>query len=439
MRYQTEDGNLTLAATGDNLITRRIAGYTEPDFLKVFQIIRACDARFANLEMLFHDYEGYPAGDTRGTWMRAHPETLDDLKWAGFNLVSIANNHTMDYGVGGLEATIREVRSRGFTFAGAGMNLDEARAPSYLDLPAGRIALLAATSSFPPSAMAGRQRPDIQGRPGVSGLRHRRLFQVPEETFAALSSLRDQLQLKSPRQRRLESGFGPDDEEGLDFAGVEFAPGDGPRVVTEPQEEDIRDICRWIKDAKRQADWVLFSFHAHEEGTDRHFPAEFVSKACRRFIDEGVDVVMGHGPHLMRGVEIYRNRPIIYSAGNFVYQGETLTKLPSGYYERFDLGPEATPADAFDARSGGGHVGRPADPVYWESILPVVRFQGWQLKSVDLHPLVLGFGKARTHRGRPLLAGTEAAEEIIGKVADLSEPFGTEIICENGVGKVRLG
>ncbi len=439
MFYEAQEGNLTVAATGDNLITRRLSAYREPSFLKVFEIIRSCDVRFANFEMLFHDFKGYPSGESGGTWMQAPPGLLDDLAWAGFNLAGLANNHTMDYGIGGLRETIRQVEARGFAHAGAGEHLDQARSPAYLDLPGGRVALLAASTSFVPSALAGRQRPDIQGRPGVSGLRHQVIYQVPGEAFDLIAGLHRDLGLKSPRQRRLETGFGPDqEEEGLDFAGLHFVPGDDARVITRPHSGDLEDICRWIRDARRQADWVVFSLHAHEEGQDRHHPPEFISQACRRFIDEGADVILGHGPHVLRGIEIYRQRPIFYSLGNFIYQNETVQKLPSGYYEMFGLGLGHTPADAFDARTAGGQLGRPADPAYWESILPVVRFKGWELESVELYPLQLGFGAPRSQRGRPLLAESQEAEGTLDRVAEYSRPFGTEIAWSRGRGQVSL-
>ena len=82
---------------------------------------------------------------------------------------------------------------------------------------------------------------------------------------------------------------------------------------------------------------------------DRVVPSfhETVSHAC---IDAGADLFLGHGPHLLRGIEIYDGAPIFYSLGNFMMQNETVTRLPTELYERYDLDSDATPADLFDTR-----------------------------------------------------------------------------------------
>jgi len=72
----------------------------------MLEIIRETNAAYTNMEVLLHDYEGYPAANSGGTWMRADPQMAEELAWAGFDMVSLANNHTLDYGVGGLRATI---------------------------------------------------------------------------------------------------------------------------------------------------------------------------------------------------------------------------------------------------------------------------------------------------------------------------------------------
>ncbi|MDP2856789.1 MAG: CapA family protein, partial [Bacillota bacterium] len=155
MLYRSESKDLVLAATGDSLITRRLSVYDEPAFLQLFELVRGSDAAFTNLEMIFHHYEGYPAMESGGTWMQGDPALLDEMLWAGLNLFSVANNHSLDYSAGGLLATLRELQSRRMVCAGAGTNLAEARAPSYLETPAGRVALLAASSTFAPFGMAG--------------------------------------------------------------------------------------------------------------------------------------------------------------------------------------------------------------------------------------------------------------------------------------------
>jgi len=84
----------TMALTGDSIITRALSVYEEPAYLEMIEMIRGADVAFTNLEVLLHDYEVYPAHQSGGTWMRADPAMAGELAWAGFDLVSMANNHT---------------------------------------------------------------------------------------------------------------------------------------------------------------------------------------------------------------------------------------------------------------------------------------------------------------------------------------------------------
>ena len=53
--------SMTMALTGDSIITQRLSPYKEPQFLKMIDLIRSADVAFTNFEMLFHDWEGHPA------------------------------------------------------------------------------------------------------------------------------------------------------------------------------------------------------------------------------------------------------------------------------------------------------------------------------------------------------------------------------------------
>src|SRR5918996_6607643 len=138
----------SMALTGDSIITRRLSVYAEPAFTKMIELIRGADAAFTNLEMLFHDYEPYAMNESGGTYMRAEPALLKDLVWAGFDMVSRANNHTGDYGAEGMRLTTKHVAAAGLVQAGVGEDLAEAREAAYLDTPKGRGALISGASTF---------------------------------------------------------------------------------------------------------------------------------------------------------------------------------------------------------------------------------------------------------------------------------------------------
>jgi hypothetical protein len=82
----------SMALTGDSIITRKLSVFEEPEFLKMIELIRGADMAFTNLEMLFHDYEPFPMHESGGTYMRAEPALVNELVWAGFDMVSRANN-----------------------------------------------------------------------------------------------------------------------------------------------------------------------------------------------------------------------------------------------------------------------------------------------------------------------------------------------------------
>lgn len=411
-------GTMTFALTGDAIISQRLSPYEEPEYLRMIELVRSADLAFTNLEVLFHDYtEGYPAAHSGGTWMAAEPYLAEELVWAGFDMVSLANNHTMDYAAGGLRATIRALNSVGLVYAGAGENLALARAPAYRETAGGRVALISAASTFSDEDRAGPQRSDIRGRPGLNPLRYSTTHVVSSESMDKL------------RQVREELGYDlPEESDRLRFFGTSFEVGDDFGRRTAPHAGDLVDIVAAVQEARRQADWVIVASHSHESGSSREVPADFLKTFAHAVIDAGADIWVGHGPHVLRGIEIYNGKPIFYSLSNFLFQNETVRFLPGDFYVLRGLPADANSADAYDARnknsSYGGFPGR-AD--FWESVIAEPEFVDGSLTEIRLHPIELGFGKPRPQRGRPLPADQETGRRIIEMLAELSEPFGTTI------------
>ena len=444
MLYEAEGGNLTFAAAGDFIITRKLQAFREERFLKLRDLLWSADARFSNLEMLFHRWESGSV-EQLGTAMASDPSNLEELKWMGFQMVSTANNHSFDFGESGLLANMSNVDAAGLVYSGTGRNLSEARAPAYLETPNGRVALLSVTTSafLPEVARAGDQRPDMQGRPGTSVLRHKPTYVVDRDFLDSLRRASEMLDMETEKTHWRRSGYIgeiPDDTDTqFNFMGQQFALGKEWGVKTAPHQQDMEDTLRWVREARRTADWVVLSLHNHERGSTLKTPPEFVQASARRWIDEGVDVVVGHGPHLLRGIEIYKSKPIFYSLGNFLFQADTVLKLPQEAYNRFGLGYGATPADFFESRSGTAPNVRGflADPVYWESVVAMIHFRKGKLDEISLYPLDLGFGRPRSQRGRPLLADQETGTKTLEGLAELSRPFGVEIKIADGKGVVR--
>ncbi len=146
----------------------------------------------------------------------------------------------------------------------------------------------------------------------------------------------------------------------------------------------------------------------------------------------------GHGPHFLRGIEIYKNRPIFYSLGNFIFQNESVLWLPEEAYRRFKLGYDQTPGDYLDTRSGGGSRAFAADPIFWQSVVASCTYARGDLKEIQLHPIDMGYGRPIGQRGRPVLAEGPVAQQTLNWLQDVSKPFGTEISIEGDIGMIRL-
>ena len=419
-------GDFTMALTGDAIITRRLSPYEEPEFLDMIELIRNADVAFTNLEVLFHDFEPYPAHQSGGMWMRADPEIAGELVWAGIDMVARANNHAGDWGAEGLRLTTRHVEEAGLVHAGVGESLQEAREARFLETAKARVALVSMSSTFPDHSRAGRTRGDHPARPGLSPLRHSSVRIAPAASLDRLRSLLDNMQPPYSQNGNL-----------LNALGTTFEPGPEPGERTTPNAQDMAEIAAVVNNASRQADYVIVTIHAHESAGSREVPAEFVVTFARAMIDAGASVFVGHGPHVLRGIEMYRGKPIFYSLGDFVFQNETLLRLPSENYERFDLGGDHHVADFNDARYDMDRSGFPANPEIWEAVVALPRFRGQELVDVRLHPISLGFGEERWVRGRPVFADEQLGAKILGDLIVRSEPFGTRIDIEDGIGVIR--
>lgn len=437
-----------IAAAGDAILTRRVSSVTDGRFRSLVDAVRAADAGVVNLEVLLHDYEGYPWKNAPGTYMRAPPAVADELSGMGFDLFAAATNHALDYSHGGMEATMRELDRRDVAYAGMGANLSRAAAPAYADTPAGRVALVSTCTTVTPGSEAGKQRPDLQGRPGIAPLHLDVRYEVPEDAYESLRAVSEALGLEAEKDRLDELGFpieGYGDEAFrlLTLSGgghPAFVQGEGFSVRREPDGADLDRFTEQLGVASRQADWVVASVHAHEgRGPTSNDPSvpSFLETVAHAAVDAGADLFVGHGPHQLRGIEVYDGAPIFYSLGNLFMQNETIPFVPAEMYDRYDLGPDATPADVFDARvrtEDGERTGFLGDSAFWESVLPVCELDSSGLVRVELYPLDLQFEADRPERGRPRLAEGAVADRIFDSLRELSEPYDVEIAVRDSSG-----
>ncbi|WP_410489361.1 CapA family protein [Bacillus sp. DTU_2020_1000418_1_SI_GHA_SEK_038] len=420
-------------ATGDSFITRKMSN---KDYDKqLADLIGSAEFRFTNLETTLHRNEGYPSALSGGTWAMSDPDVLNDLLKYQFNCMTWANNHTLDYLYGGLIATKKHLDEANITHAGVGENLASASSPAYLESDSGRIAIIGATSTFHDFWRAGEQRSDMLGRPGVNPLRYQTTYYVLPEHYNVLKDIADKSGINAENNLAIEEGFLSSNQV-FRFGTYSFSVCEKIGMVREPYSEDVKRIVKSIHEGKRQADYVVVSIHCHEMNKDRKDQVpDFLETFARICIDEGAHAVIGHGPHILRGVEIYKNRPIFYSLGNFIFQNETVQKLPNDFYEGYQLPLTATVADALDKRSNNGTKGLGVNRAVWESVVPIWEMKAGTLTSLKFYPIELGYGLPRYSRGWPIITKNE---EILKGLEELSEPYGTNFIIKDGIAEVIL-
>ncbi len=237
---------IRLAAVGDLQLSARIGravmqhGAAWP-FGDTLAILAGADIRFGQLEFFFtRERRGAMPGSEDFT--AALPEAADALSAAGFDLLSIASNHSADWGAEGIETTREVLREKEIAFAGAGLNETEANQPVILERRGRRIGLLAYCKTGAFSARGDRL--------GSAEIR-------PDNVIPAVARL------------------------------------------------------------KEQADWVIVSLHWGVEYCPYPLPED--RQLAREIVEAGAAAVIGHHPHVVQGIEVYRGAPIFYSIGSFLY------------------------------------------------------------------------------------------------------------------------
>jgi poly-gamma-glutamate synthesis protein (capsule biosynthesis protein) len=268
----------------------------------------------ANLETVIHEFKGDAQADSGGVYMASPPRIAAELKWAGFDMLAHANNHAFDYGSSGVLETIEHVEREGLLVAGSGPDLQNARAPRYIQSNGSTVALVALASDFVPYGKASQSRGDLRGRPGVNPLTvkrgriiHLRLGRTLSR-FPRLEGL-----LRNVRGLRRLPSLQLNVEWGRQAAAA-----------------DRKANLAAISEAASKADIVVLSVHAHRQG-------DWLTKFAHEAIDRGADIVFVHGPHQVRGIELYRGKPIFYSLGDFVFEAEQVARFPAEAYERLGL------------------------------------------------------------------------------------------------------
>lgn len=416
----------TLATVGDLIYLRPMLATLEKQAPEIVRILRSADVTFGNFETTAIDlanFGGSPQAESGGTWMLADKHVPADLAAMGFDLVSQANNHVTDWGVEGMAETQTRLDDAGIITAGTGQTLASALAPRYVDIAKGRVGLVAATSSFKAMSRAADPLGEVPGRPGANILRTKRIALVDAAALPSLSKL-----------ARAKPGA-PIVLDGVTYRATS-EPTETGTIRYEVNLADEQANLRAIRQAKQNGNLAIFSLHNHEPGNWSEKPADFAIDVAHKMIDEGADMFIGHGPHQLRGIEIYKGRPIFYSLGNFAMMNNSLDTIPPDMYDQYGVEPgEGTVPEVLQARNGQ----RFSNSQLYESVIATSRFDRGRIAEIVLHPIDLGVDDTGARRGVPRVASPEVARRILERLQRLSAPFGTTIRIERGLGIVQLG
>lgn len=415
-----------IAAAGDLLGPwKPRMGQGNEGLTAVAGIFHDTDAAFANLEGNIFDllsFLGAPAAENGGFEQGGvgsgplfSADVAYDLKQLGITMVSVANNHALDWGPEGLLATRKNLDAARIRHAGAGQSLAEARGPEIIHTGQSTIALVCAASTFLPMAPAGagggnERYPHRAPRPGISALRKQTITLVTDEEFAVVREI-------ARRQGHPSDGtevvLNPNDET---FAAQLFRRSDQVGITYELNAHDRAGVLGAVRAGRCHADYVVFAIHAQEtdSGGQEHLvppetlePPDFLVSLAHDAVAAGADLVLVHGPHVVRGIELHRGRPVFYGLGSLF----------------FELGPNWPDA-------------------WYDSIVAVIDFDTRGLAEIQLHPLSLGHAsenRPTERQGVPEPADPAAARRILTDLQRTSKLYGTTIDINDGIGVIRPG
>lgn len=265
---------ITLLATGDNIPSRE--DY-DTLYCHVAPALKEADITFGQVETVLidksiEDLYPYVASQARMP-CSSDPDVAPGMKRNGFDIVSFASNHALDYGRVHFLNTIGYLRDAGLEVIGAGENEADARRFSIIERNGTKIAFLGYCTILPQDYWAQ------ESRPGMNPARGHTYYEQIEH---------DQ-------------------------------PGTPCRIHSWAHKEDKAHMIEDIRKAKELADLVVVSMHWGIHFTEAEI-AEYQFEYAHDAIDAGADLILGHHAHILKPIEVYKGKVIFYSLGNFAME-----------------------------------------------------------------------------------------------------------------------
>jgi len=405
------------------------------DKIALANVIKKADVKLFNLENVLSDKPIYGSSYCGGVWLLAKEDTLDDTLEFGFNGCSFANNHTMDYSYEGLFSSLNAVKKRNLPVSGAGKNLEEAADYAVIETENGKCGLISLCSSFNDAARAGSPSDDLPGRPGLNPLRFSTVYHISPEHMKALREISEATHIDGRRNRSRMGGYTPYAPEGcFGFGDYVFCESEFEGKTSKVNTTDMQRTENTIKKALSECENVIVNIHSHEikHDTDDE-PDDFLIEFARKCIDAGASAVVGTGTHQLKGIEIYKGKPIFYSLGNFIFHSDSAFWMPDDYREKYNMPFGLTPKEMINIRSQNGKRGLHSDVNNFRSLMPFMTFENGKLTKLVLNPIRLDM-----HTGFPALADENETKIIFDYLCKYSKPFGTVLEIENANIEVKL-
>ncbi len=247
--------------------------------------LAAADLRFGQCERVYSE-RGALQLHSGGAHSRVHPRLASVFDDCGFDVVSVASNHAMDWGPDALLDTLELFDKKGIRTVGAGRNLAEARRPVVIEKNGVRVAFLAYCTILNEGYAAG---PD---KVGVAPLRAHTYYQC-----------------------------------------VDYQAGVPPKVVTVPYEEDLAGMVSDIAAAKAQADAVIVSLHWGIHFVPRLI-ADYQPAAAKAAFAAGADLILGHHAHTPKAIGVHGGKTCFYSLSNFIMSSSAKSVEASRAFEK---------------------------------------------------------------------------------------------------------
>ena len=408
---------------------------------RVIEFLKSCDVRCGNLEMGLSGDTTFASTFCGGQWVTTSPDRLNLIKKFGYDYLNTANNHTMDFSYLGMQYTNKLLDEHGLLHTGSGDSLEEASEPAYLTRDGLKIAFISCTASCDDAARAGDPVHNIPPRPGVSMLRHSEDLYVTPEYLALIDQIAEMTCINARFLKAVRMGIHSLSPDIHRLGRLQFKEGTRCYKHSHCNKRDLKRIKDSIELAKRKgADLVFVSVHSHDiKGMTDDTADYYLEEFAHECIDSGASAIIGTGTHQLKGIELYKGRPIFYSLGNFLFASELIEYAPADYYERYGIDSNITPEEFYNIRSKNGTIGLERDPYNYRSIIPVLSYDAdGELTDLSLRPIELGFSSGNCDRGFPLLAEEDVCDEIYSRLKTLSDEYGTGIEMNRDVIRIPV-